>query len=371
VTALKTPVSIFALTTALFAAGCRPVDFNAGRPPGEEGTPPEVDAGTTPNGSHLELQGSRSTVSGDTLNAELRVAGAVPLTSTTGFGYAVRSAGNNNVLVAAMHAALTGSPTDTNAALHLHNWDFKAVTAACTGYEAEVDRAATNPVPSGVIKVDGATVSIEGARMSQLGGATVTELAVLELRVPASSPSALCVRTLSSVKPGGYLNIASSTPTVSASKLTVSIVTNATIPLDGRGNGFGYAVVTDANSNASLDGPDLDNVVVLVTHTPHFDDSSHEDLVSGFHAHVLDLMAPTTECAGYNLEVNHPASVVNTGFDADYDFTIQGNTAVLRDIPTAHLHGDTRPVLAVVAFTVAPLVQQGKLTNLCVDVIGL
>jgi len=143
-------------------------------------------------------------------------------------------------------------------------------------------------------------------------------------------------------------------------ELAASFKTITAIPTDGDSGAFGYAVLTDGGS-----GP-LDNVVVLVTHLP-IDDSTHEELPSGLHTHVLDLMTPSESCTGHSLEVDLAGSVANSAFDADYTWNIKDNTAKIKKVPVGDL-GNPDNVALIAAFTVTPVFAGDNLTNLCVDV---
>lgn len=141
-------------------------------------------------------------------------------------------------------------------------------------------------------------------------------------------------------------------------RIKVSFTTGADVPVDGTSGAFGYAVLTGG----------LNNVLVLVTHLP-IDDSEHEDETSGFHTHVLDLMAPSAACDGFSAEVDLANSVANKGFDLDADYSIDGSEVSIGYVPTKLLGGDT--VGAVASFTVTPVFDGENLTNLCVTVVDL
>jgi hypothetical protein len=158
----------------------------------------------------------------------------------------------------------------------------------------------------------------------------------------------------------GYLSIWSSSAKVSGKgenkKLTLDVQTANPIPIDGKSGAFGYAALTDGTNN----------VLVAVTHLP-IDDSSHEDPVTGFHTHVLDLKEPTDACAGANFEVDLENSGKNTAFDADYQWKVNGSKISVENVPVKDL-GDAG-VEAVVSFTLKPILDaQQKPTNLCVTV---
>ncbi len=155
---------------------------------------------------------------------------------------------------------------------------------------------------------------------------------------------------------GNYLDIKKAASNVSNGKLSVALTTAGKIPLDGQSGAFGYAVLTGG----------LNNVLVLVTHMP-IDDSTHEDPVSGFHTHVLDLKAASSDCSTHDLEVDLAGSGANSAFDSDYKYVIKGGVAAIAGVPTTDLGGNT--VGGIVSFTVTPVFTSGSLTNLCVDVI--
>ena len=139
--------------------------------------------------------------------------------------------------------------------------------------------------------------------------------------------------------------------------LEVEIKTNQDIPTDGKSGAFGYAVLTDSGNN----------VLVLVTHLP-IDDSSHEAVPSGFHAHVLDLKKPTDACSGANFEVDLENSGKNTAFDANYKWKTEDNKISVEKVPVSDL-GDAG-VESVVSFTLKPILDANKKpTNLCVTVV--
>jgi hypothetical protein len=139
--------------------------------------------------------------------------------------------------------------------------------------------------------------------------------------------------------------------------LTLTINADQAVPMDGKSGAFGYAALSDKGNKA----------LVWVTHLP-IDDSSHEELPSGFHAHVLDLKAPGPECAGANFEVDVENSKKNSAFDAQYRWEIQGPTLMIRDVPTADL-GDGG-IESIASFTLKPIIDSnGAPTHLCVSVV--
>jgi hypothetical protein len=139
--------------------------------------------------------------------------------------------------------------------------------------------------------------------------------------------------------------------------LAVTIETEKPIPMDGKSGAFGYASLSDKGNNA----------LVLVTHLP-IDDSSHENPVNGFHAHVLDLKAPTPECAGASFEVDVENSKKNAAFDANYRWEVQDSTLKVKDVPAADL-GDGG-IEGIASFTLKPILgKDGAPTHLCVTVV--
>ncbi|MGR9051208.1 MAG: hypothetical protein ACU84J_01025 [Gammaproteobacteria bacterium] len=168
------------------------------------------------------------------------------------------------------------------------------------------------------------------------------------------------VSAISAAEKPGYLVIDETeveTESKGANKtLEMEIKTRAAIPLDGKSGAFGYAALTDGGNN----------LLVLVTHLP-IDDSSHENPSNGFHAHVLDLKAPTEACAGANFEVDVESSGQNKAFDADYQWQAKGNNISVKNVPVADL-GDAG-VESVVSFTLKPILgADNKPTHLCVTV---
>ncbi len=97
----------------------------------------------------------------------------------------------------------------------------------------------------------------------------------------------------------------------------VDIKVTAKIPKDGGGGAFGYGIFT-------TDG--FDNVLALTTHPGILDHSSQKGDASNpvFHAHVLDLIAPTGCATGFDAgKVDVPSSMANAGFDADYKVKVK------------------------------------------------
>lgn len=139
--------------------------------------------------------------------------------------------------------------------------------------------------------------------------------------------------------------------------LELEIKTRGNIPMDGKSGAFGYGALTDGGNN----------VLVAVTHLP-IDDSSYEEVPSGFHTHVLDLMKPTVACTGANFEVDLANSGKNKAFDADYAWEVKKNKLKVKNVPVTDL-GDAG-VEVVVSFTLKPILDNNKKpTNLCVYVI--
>ena len=158
----------------------------------------------------------------------------------------------------------------------------------------------------------------------------------------------------------GYLTIKETEVEVenkgSDKTLDLEIETQAAIPVDGKSGAFGYGALTDGGNN----------LLILVTHLP-IDDSSYEQVESGFHAHVLDLKAPGAACPGANFEVDLDNSGKNKAFDADYKWKVKGNEISAEKVPVADL-GDAG-VESIVAFTLKPILgADQKPTNLCVTV---
>jgi len=142
-----------------------------------------------------------------------------------------------------------------------------------------------------------------------------------------------------------------------AKVLKFEIETGKAVPMDGKSGAFGYAALSG----------DTNNVLVLVTHLP-IDDSTHEQPVSGFHVHVLDLKQPTAACQGSTLEVNLESSGKNSAFDANYSWKIKRNEIEVKNVPVSDL-GDAG-VENIVSFTLKPVFdQQQKPTNLCINVV--
>ena len=137
----------------------------------------------------------------------------------------------------------------------------------------------------------------------------------------------------------------------------IDIETAASIPMDGKAGAFGFGALTDGTNN----------VLVLTTHLP-IDDSSHEQIPSGFHTHVLDLKNPGPACPGANFEVDLENSAQNSAFDANYTWSIKANKVEVEKVPTENL-GDAG-VESLVTFTIKPILDVNqKPINLCVTVI--
>lgn len=159
----------------------------------------------------------------------------------------------------------------------------------------------------------------------------------------------------------GYLSIKNTEIETKSSdgqkKLELEVKTQSAIPVDGKSGAFGYAFLTDGGNN----------VLVAVTHLP-IDDSSHENPDSGFHTHVLDLMAPTKACEGASFEVDLANSAKNSAFDANYTWKVEENEVSIKNVPVADL-GDAG-VETIAAFTLKPILDaKGKPSNLCVTVV--
>lgn len=139
--------------------------------------------------------------------------------------------------------------------------------------------------------------------------------------------------------------------------VSAKLETGDGVPMSGKAGAFGYAWLSDGGNNA----------LVLVTHLP-IDDSSHEADGSGFHAHVLDLKAPTPACPGASFEVDVENSKKNAAFDANYRWNIQGASVEVAGVPIADL-GDGG-IEGVASFNLKPVLgKDGKPTNLCVAVV--
>lgn len=378
-------IAALALSGAVLL-GCRPESsFNAGRPVlPREGEPPVETPAPTPTGSHLTITSSRTTVRDGKLDVSFTTGGAVPMEgSTVPFAYLIRTSPlydntgpqpPSGSLVLTTHLPFDDSSSeDPKSGFHTHVWDFQVASAACAGYELEVVGAGTDAAFE--YAVSGNSVTLTNVPVAQLASEKVTEIAALELK-RTTTGNTFCARAVDSVKPGGYLHIKSATFDVDSAPgyLKGSITTFGPIPLDGRANGFGYAILTDGNNTNGLEldftpPSDLSRVLVLVTHIPTFDDSSYEDYVTGFHFHVLDLKPPTPNCGGYDVEVDHVSSLDNAGLDPDYPYAIANDKITYDSIPRTHVNPGVP--LGVVGFTVNPLFEHGRLTNLCVDVIPL
>ncbi|MCH9696750.1 MAG: hypothetical protein K0U68_01475 [Gammaproteobacteria bacterium] len=138
--------------------------------------------------------------------------------------------------------------------------------------------------------------------------------------------------------------------------LSMQVTTGADIPVDGQSGAFGYALLSD-NGN---------NIMVVVTHLP-IDDSSFEQLPSGFHTHVLDLKQPTPACKDATFEVDLDNSAKNTAFDANYTWSVRSNSISVNNIPVSDLADSGAE--AIVSFNLKPVLGADKKpTNLCVTV---
>lgn len=158
----------------------------------------------------------------------------------------------------------------------------------------------------------------------------------------------------------GYLDIteaeAETTYRQGQQTIKLEVEAAAPIPTDGQSGAFGYAALTSGGNN----------VLVLVTHLP-IDDSSFEKVPSGFHAHVLDLKAPTPACPGATFEVDFEGSKQNKAFDANYRWKIEDRELEIERIPAADL-GDAG-IENLASFTLKPVLgADGKPTSLCVTV---
>ena len=165
----------------------------------------------------------------------------------------------------------------------------------------------------------------------------------------------------------GHLTLdpANTAAIVVGNSLKVKITTTGTIPVDGT-SAFGYAVLTSGSGS-----PNSNNVLVLVTHLPAFDDSSFENPVSGFHTHVLDLKGPTGACGGATFEVDFATSPSNTGIDKNYPYNIIGDTAIIKHATVRDLNGSTVDAIAAFTASVPGFNPDGSPTNVCVTVTDL
>ncbi len=135
--------------------------------------------------------------------------------------------------------------------------------------------------------------------------------------------------------------------------LDVKIKVRADIPKD-ESSAFGYAALTDGGNK----------VLVLVTHVPAFDDSDFDDKEGGFHTHVLNLIAPTDDCAGASFEIDLGADITDPG----YKNSVKGKEVKIKKVPTDDL-GDAG-VETIAAFTASvPSFTNGDPDNVCVTVI--
>jgi len=82
---------------------------------------------------------------------------------------------------------------------------------------------------------------------------------------------------------------------------------------------------------------------------------------------VLDLKAITSDCDGFDVEVDLEGSGMNKGFDLNADWEIDGDTAWIGFTPTKRLN-DTATVDSVAAFTITAVLDDSILTNLCLTV---
>ncbi|MGR8941852.1 MAG: hypothetical protein ACU83P_09725 [Gammaproteobacteria bacterium] len=171
----------------------------------------------------------------------------------------------------------------------------------------------------------------------------------------------LCLTSASAMsETAGYLSISRTEVKVKgkgdAKTLAMEVQAAEPIPVDGKSGAFGYAALSD----------DANNLLVLVTHLP-IDDSSYENQESGFHAHVLDLKAPTEACKGANFEVDLENSGKNAAFDADYKWAVDNNRISVQNVPVKDL--GNAGVETIVSFTLKPVLDANKKpTNLCITV---
>ncbi|MGR8952960.1 MAG: hypothetical protein ACU83V_11175 [Gammaproteobacteria bacterium] len=171
----------------------------------------------------------------------------------------------------------------------------------------------------------------------------------------------LCLTSASAMsETAGYLSISRTEVKVKgkgdAKTLAMEVQAAEPIPVDGKSGAFGYAALSD----------DANNLLVLVTHLP-IDDSSYENQESGFHAHVLDLKAPTEACKGANFEVDLENSGKNAAFDADYKWAVDNNRISVQNVPVKDL--GNAGVETIVSFTLKPVLDANKKpANLCITV---
>lgn len=161
----------------------------------------------------------------------------------------------------------------------------------------------------------------------------------------------------------GHTAIVASQTQVVGNSLKADITTAANIPVDGLATPFGYAIATGSLTN---------NVFVFVTHLP-IDDSSFEDMTSGFHGHVLDLRLvdqadPADACTGVDAEIDVASSQANTGFDGRTPYMIRDNQLNIFHVTVDSLNSGV--VSDVVAFTLTPLPDANDPQHLCVDLVG-
>lgn len=158
-------------------------------------------------------------------------------------------------------------------------------------------------------------------------------------------------------------------PNARNSEIRVTFETTAAIPTGGSSEPFGYAVLTESGN-----GPDvsLNNVLVLMSHLGP-EDSHVRNPIGGFHTHVLDLMGPSTACAGADLEVDPVKSGGNAGFDLDTNWNIIRNVARIGPTPIEFLNANPSGapgVEAIFAFTLEPrLIDTDR--HLCVFVVDV
>jgi len=160
---------------------------------------------------HVILSSTSATIEDfATLDVSITVSAAIPTDGSAGlFGYGVFTDGNNNVLALTSHKCFSDHPdqsdvdcvgdptpeTDTGPEFHAHILDLQRPTAACRGFDAEVDigstlRTGNAFTPSYTISVSGATITVVDVPKSDLGDLTVESIAAFTITgVPRTDSS--------------------------------------------------------------------------------------------------------------------------------------------------------------------------------------
>jgi len=117
-----------------------------------------------------------------TLDVKIHVDDKIPLDGSGGaFGYAILTAGFDNVLVLVTHIGIEDSQHVGRGGFHTHVLDLKAATENCGGFDAEVDlvgSAANSAFDPGYrFKVAGRNAEIRDVPTSDLGDAGVEAFA--------------------------------------------------------------------------------------------------------------------------------------------------------------------------------------------------